>query len=492
MSEKTGTSIGQLIRASAISGAGSAVYILSGIIKTKVIAIFLGPSGVGLFGLFQSILSTTGTISGMGLGTSGVRQIAEARAGASSDSLGVTAAALWWASFLLGLLGAIVVILFRAPLAELSMGSADLSDGMLWIGFGVWFLVVSNAQTGLLNGMHHIGDIAKVSMASALASLPITILLVWLYRDDGIAAAVAFTALSSLAASWWYSNKLRIPRASLTWDRMTGPLRSLFGLGVIFMASSVMTIGSQFLVRVILTRTMDIAATGHFQAAWSISILYLGFVLNAMGTNYYPRLTVLVKDRQASNRLVNEQFQVALTLTGPVILVMLTFTPHVVHLLFSGAFVATIDILRLQLLGDVFKVASWPLAYLLPAHGYGKAFFTIESSWNIIYIAIVWFGLPVWGINATGVAFIAAYLVYFVLTWSLVRRISGFSLSVLNARLMMLYALFVPAVFWIRQSDGTVAFGIAMGLTALATYYSISRLYLSLGGLSWRKIMHRS
>jgi len=146
MSEKAGTSIGQLIRASAISGAGSAVYILSGIIKTKVIAIFLGPSGVGLFGLFQSILSTTGTISGMGLGTSGVRQIAEARAGASSDSLGVTAAALWWASFLLGLLGAIVVILFRAPLAELSMGSADLSDGMLWIGFGVWFLVVSTRR----------------------------------------------------------------------------------------------------------------------------------------------------------------------------------------------------------------------------------------------------------------------------------------------------------------------------------------------------------
>jgi len=249
---------------------------------------------------------------------------------------------------------------------------------------------------------------------------------------------------------------------------------------------------SQYVVRVIVTRSTDIAATGYFQAAWSISMFYLGFALNAMGTDYYPRLSALANDRTASNGLINDQLQVAMTLTGPAMLGMLIFAPQVVQLLFTSAFGQTVEILRLQLVGDIFKIASWPLAFLLAAKGYGKHFFALECFWNIMYLTIIWFGLPLWGINSTGIAFFAAYAIYFVVTWYLIRRMNGFEFNQVNKKLLMIYVASVLTTYGIVRSGGWLAYGSALVLMAIVTYASLSWLSTSMGGLSWSKITKRS
>ena len=492
MTDTKATSFHRILRASAISGLGSSVFILSGIIKTKLIALLLGPGGVGLFGLFQSILTTAGTISGMGINHSGVRRISEVRSDPDQRRLVLANSAVWWSSLALGALGAAVLVAFRGPVTEISLGDRGLSGAMVWIAAVIWFFVLYNGRAALLNGMHRIGDLARVSIASSLVSIPFTAMLIWYFREQGIAAAVAVNSLLMFSAAWWFCRTPHIPVRTAAWSDLRQPIAQLLGLGFFLMASNVVTLGSQYLVRVILTRSADIATTGYFQAAWSISVFYLGFAQNAMSMDYYPRLSALAADRKASNQLMNEQLQVAITLSGPAMLVMLIFTPQVVHLLFSAEFAQTIDLLRIQLLGDVFKMASWPLAFLLMAKGYGKLFFGIEASWNSIYLAIVWFGLPVWGIKAAGIAFFAAYVVYFIVVWVLARRINAFSFERVNAKLLVLYGSCVGGVFWIRTHDGWAAYGAALAVLCITTYLSLRWLSATLGGLSLSKILKRS
>ena len=50
-----------------------------GIVRTKAMAILLGPAGFGLFGIYNSVANISQTLAGMGVNSSGVRQIAEAR-----------------------------------------------------------------------------------------------------------------------------------------------------------------------------------------------------------------------------------------------------------------------------------------------------------------------------------------------------------------------------------------------------------------------------
>jgi len=49
-----------------------------GIVRTKAMAIFLGPAEFGFMSLYGSILSLSESFSGMGINGSGIRQIAEA------------------------------------------------------------------------------------------------------------------------------------------------------------------------------------------------------------------------------------------------------------------------------------------------------------------------------------------------------------------------------------------------------------------------------
>ena len=60
------------------------------------------------------------------------------------------------------------------------------------------------------------------------------------------------------------------------------------------------------------------------QAAWAISMIYVGFVLNAMAMDYFPRLTTALSDHERARKLVNEQGEMALLLAGTVLIAMIT------------------------------------------------------------------------------------------------------------------------------------------------------------------------
>ena len=99
-------SYGQALKSSAIIGGSSIINIAIGIVRTKCMALLLGPSGIGLMGVFGSILDLTQSIAGMGVNGSGVRQIAEAVGSQDSRRIAITALVLRRTAIFLGLMGA--------------------------------------------------------------------------------------------------------------------------------------------------------------------------------------------------------------------------------------------------------------------------------------------------------------------------------------------------------------------------------------------------
>lgn len=470
-------------------GSSSVVAIIAGIAKNKVIALILGPTGIGLFGLFMAVLTTAGTLAGMGLSNSGIRQIAAANSDKDAGKLALTRKALWTASLLLGFLGAFALFFLREPVARLAIGKEGYGLTVAWLGLGVWATIISGSQTALLNGLRRLGDLARINVMGSLVGLPVACLAVWFWNEDGVVVALVSGTLTTLVASWWFARKIEVPVVyiKIYWKDLLAPMRMLFSLGTVFMLSSLMTVSVQFLVRVILTRDMGMEATGHFQAAWSISMLYLGFVLSAMGTDYYPRLSGVSQDHQATNVMVNEQTEVALLLTGPIILGMLTLTPQVVNLLYSSAFTESISVLRWQILGDLFKVASWPMGFILLAQGRSRLFFVAEFTWNATYLGLIYFGLHYWGIDSTGIAFLLAYILLFFVNWLIVYRLTRFTFTLQNIWLLLLFIVSAVLVFVCRLSSGVVPLIFGLMTTFAVGGYSIHRIFHSLGGLPWKK-----
>ena len=76
-------------------------------------------------GLFAPRPSLLGTVTAMGIPTSGVREIADA-AGAGDDvRLARTVAAVRWIVVRLGLLGALLLAVFSVPVSLVTFGTAD-------------------------------------------------------------------------------------------------------------------------------------------------------------------------------------------------------------------------------------------------------------------------------------------------------------------------------------------------------------------------------
>ena len=63
-----------------------------GPVRTKAIAVLLGPTGVGLFGLYTAIVDLTVGLAGVGVNSSGVRQVAEAVGTGNAERIARTAA----------------------------------------------------------------------------------------------------------------------------------------------------------------------------------------------------------------------------------------------------------------------------------------------------------------------------------------------------------------------------------------------------------------
>ena len=85
------------------------------------------------------------------------------------------------------------------------------------------------------------------------------------------------------------------------------------------MASGLITMGMAYILRLLLLWIISFEATGYYQSAWTLGGLYVGFILDAMGADYYPRLAAHAENNHACNRLANEQMLVGLLLAGQVL-----------------------------------------------------------------------------------------------------------------------------------------------------------------------------
>ncbi|MDT3669337.1 MAG: O-antigen translocase [Aromatoleum sp.] len=420
------SSYGQILRSSALVGASSLVNIGVGILRTKAMALMLGPSGFGLMGLFTAISDLATSIATMGTNSSGVRQIAERAAAGDADKVARTATALRRLSVMLGLLGAAMLLVLAEPLSVLTFGSPAQTDAVALLSLVVFCACVGGGRSALIQGVRRIPDLVKSSVAGALLGSVVAVGTVYALGERGVAPAlVGMSAVGALAA-WWYSRKAPVGRASMSAPQFGAEASALLKLGSAFMASALMMTGAAYVVRLIVVQHSGTEAAGLYQAAWTLGGLYVAFILQAMGTDFYPRLTGVAHEDAACNRMVNEQAQVSMLLAGPGVLATLALSPLVVTVFYSAQFEGAVDILRWICLGMTLRVVIWPIGFILLAKGAQGLFFLTEWAWTVVYLGLAWIFVQEYGAVGAGAAFFAAYFVHGLLVYFICRRLTGF------------------------------------------------------------------
>lgn len=470
----------QILKSSALIGGSSGLNILIGIVRTKAMAVLLEPAGFGLMGMYGSIADLTQSIAGLGINSSGVRQIAEAVGSGKPDRIATTVAVLRRTSVFLGILGAILLVIFSNPVSTFTFGNDQHTVAVALLSVAVLFRLVAAGQGALIQGMRRIPDLASMGVLGALFGTLISIPMVFFLGENGVVPALIGIAAMMIVTSWWYSRKIQIQAPAMTTSQIMKEVASLLKLGFAFMASGILTMGAAYTVRTMVLRMVGLDEAGLYQAAWTFGGLYLGFILQAMGADFYPRLTAVAKDNAMCNRMVNEQAQISFLLAGPGVIATLTFAPIVIVLFYSAKFSGAGEILRWICLGMSLRVITWPMGFIILAKGKANLFFWSEVAWTIVNVGLSWICITSFGLEGAGIAFFGSYVFHGLMIYPIVRRLSGFHWSVGNRKTGLLFFILIIIVFsgsyvapfWLATTVGALA-------VLLSGTYSI-RIILSL------------
>ena len=461
-----------MIRSMMVIGSSQAVNILTSILRMKVLALLLGTTGIGLLSIYNNLQEMASTAAGFGMASSGVRQIASTKGG--ETELSQVRRVLFAAHLVQGALALLGLWLLRAPIAEWLLGDRDYATEVGLIGVAVLLALISSAQTALLQGMRRIGNLGRVTVLGALAGTIVGLSAVWLYGQAGLIWFVVAQPLTSWAVALHFTRRLPPPTAArLGLPEIWAVWKPMARLGVVFMLGGLATTATLLLVRSRITQELGLNAAGQFAAAWGITMTYVGFLLGAMAADYYPRLTEVINDHPTATRLMNDQAQLGLAIGGPVLLLLIGLAPWAIHLLYSAEFDPAVTMLQWQTVGNVFKLASWPLGFAFAAAARSKVFLFVQLNWNILFLAMLWFGLPLFGLEVAGAAFLFAYAIHFMVVNILVRRLHGFrweglSLQLLGTHLVLAFALLALSLSVpLAGAAASIALALLTGLIGL-------------------------
>ena len=483
MTDVPATSHKEILRSSSIIGGSAVINIAVGLLKTKAVALILGPLGLGLIVLLQNLMQTIASVASMGLGQAGTRAVAEADATGDQTRVATVRRTLLVGTTVLALVSALLIEAFSKPLAEWMSPGSGSAPLVRWLAIGVAATVATQAQTALLMGYRRVGDLARLSILSVLASAVIGVLAVWWGGEGGIIVFVIVQAVATFTVGLFYVRRLPMtPATAVPTGAISTELRSLIGFGAALTVAAICINAGQLFARTLIQQLLGAEAVGLFQASWLISVTYLGFVLQAMGTDFYPRIIAAASDRTVLARLVNEQIEVALLLAAPVLLGMLAVAPWLVRLLYSRAFDPAVAVLQWQVLGDVLKVASWPLGYLLLAINASRLFMVAEIATIAVLIALLWLLLPLIGLEAGGAAVLGMYIFYLPLVLGMAAATSRFRLAWINVALLASLAAACAAVMAVSRMAPVAGGVLGVTMAVLAGCLCLFRLREALPG----------
>ena len=415
-----------ILHATSLLGGAAAANVLIGMVRSKFVAVLLGPAGVGMIGIYQSITGLVSTVACCGLNYSAVRELSEASAAGDEDRVKEAVRTFRSLSLCLGIGGTLVMAIFAWPLSVLMFQNGTEAVALAWLSFTIGGTLVSNYYTALIQRSQQIAALARMNVLGSLLGSIVSVSCFALWHRQGVIPALLAGTLIQVTLAWWYSRSARF--------RATGGLTApdpvisgkLLRVGSMMMLLGILSSIVMFIQRLMLLQWSGEADVGVFQSALSLSGMYAGYILGAMGTDFLPRLSAVTSEPETMNRLVNEQTRVALLLGLPGIAVTITLAPLIIPLFYSQQFSGAVPVLQWMAMGVFGRLVSWPLGFVLIAMGRMREGALADIFGHVINLAVTALLFSWFGVVATGLAAIAMYLGYsFVVRW-LVGRLTGF------------------------------------------------------------------
>ncbi len=408
----------RILKAMGIFGGTQVAVVGLSVLRNKLIALWLGPAGVGLNAIYTTTRDLMQAGAGLSLRTGAVREIAAAPAAARPKLEGAVRSV----SRALALGGAALTLALSPALSYWTMGTAAQWWCFALLATAVGAAILLESDMAALQGEGHIAPLARVTLLSAVVA---TAVAVPLYYGLRLQAVLPVYLIMTYSYALWAARERRryCPRPARVplrqaWRTMAPVLR----LGLYLTAAGVLTQLASYLFVVFMAHADGTGGLGLYQAGFMLVNTYVLVVFSAITNEYYPRLASVAASRMRMAAFAAGEFKVAAWVLMPVVAVFVVLSEVVVRLLYSEAFLPVLPYVDLGICGVLPRAFSYCMAFVILARGDGRVFVATEAAGAVLGLACSIAGYRLWGFAGLGAGYVVEYVLYSVVVLVAIRR----------------------------------------------------------------------
>lgn len=477
MEQKDQSSYRQIMKATTIFGGVQVFNIFISIIRSKVIALLLGPAGMGVSSLLTSTTSLVSSLTNLGLGTSAVKNVAEAYATNETVIISRIVSILRRWMWITGILGGCVMVIGAPFFSELNFGNRNYIFAFICLSLMVLFTQLTVGQNVLLQGTRKLKYLAKASLLGGISGLIVSFPLYYFFEIKGIVPALILTSLITFMCARYFAHKVKIPSVKLAFRSVLMEGHGMVVMGILLSLSGLISLLVSYIVRIYIAKTGSVEQVGLYDAGFAIVNTYVGMIFTAMATDYYPRLAGVSKDNYLSKTMINQQIEVAILIIAPILMIFFVFSKWGVILFYSEKFIDVTGMIQWAALGMFFKTVSWAISFLFLAKGASKLFFMNELVTNVYILILNILGYKYGGLDGIGMAFFAGFVLYSIQVYTVCYLKYSFSLELAFIRYFGIQLCFGILCFIIMGTEiRWYSYCIGSVFILISTLYSLKRL----------------
>lgn len=476
MSDEKGKVYSHIVKYTSLFGSIQVLNIAVGLLRNKLVAVILGPVGMGLASLFNSTIQLLCNTVNLGIPMSGVREVATSHESGDRSELLRAIAAIRKVSLITAIIGMLLCVVLAKQLDSWTFSWGDHSLHFMLLSPAIGLTIVAGGEIAILKGLKRLRALAQISVYQVIAVFFISVPLYYVWGQMMIVPVIILTALSQLVLAIWTSYRLFPPFAKVEGSI---PVKNLIRLGSAFVVSGVMASGADFIIRTYLNN-VSVEEVGLFNSGFVLINLYAGMVFASMETDYYPRLSSRIQGGIQKDKgrylMVNEQIEMTLLMVAPMLVGLMIFMPIVMPLLYSSEFVPVITMVQVSLLAIYFRAAYLPVEYIALASGRSRLYLVQESISAVLLAVFVIAGYSLWGLWGAGVGLVVAYLLELVFVLCYSYRYFGFVISRDSLAILLVQLLFAILTYAVvSQTTGLAYWGGGAVCVLLSAMYSLYR-----------------
>lgn len=444
-----------LVRGAFYSSAGTLSTLLFGAVLIKILAVYNGPQGVGLFSILRQLQQTLVVLALLGGQTAIVQGLASREGVARAVFLTTTA----WISIFATLVSVVILLSCAPLLAEWLF--AQQVNGVVLIYGSVSTLICGGAFTYLcsvINGNRAVGAQSLLQLFGAVLGAVLAYPMAILYQRGVLIAYIwllsaPFLLGAVLAGIFCYRRGYLAPLRTMcrTLTLAMREAKYFLSFAMVTLITTLLQTGVLLIVRALIVQDSGMAAVGKFDAAWTLSMMYVMLILNSLAVFYLPELSG-AKDAQTRKQLIDGVLRLALVALIPLVTAVLEFKQLYIKIFYADAFLPATKLIQWMVLGDFFKVFGWVFAVSMLAYARMKPFFSSELLWQSgfllgCYLILTQHAPP----EYIGMLFLGLYFLYFVFCFVYIRTCWNYKLSSKYAwalGLAFVYLLVIALLTW--------------------------------------------